>query len=174
MSPAVAAAFAWSRFPVVADIGGGIGAQLSSILDAHPSCRGVLFDQPALVAEAPDEKRIERVGGSFFEDVPVLADAYLLRWVLHDRSDEECVGLLANVRNVVAPESRLMVVESVIPETPAFDPGKWMDMNMLMMSTGRERTAAEFRDVFERAGFALDEIVPTASPLSILVGRPVA
>ena len=70
ISPAVAAAFDWSRFPVIADIGGGIGSQLSSILDAHPSCRGILFDQPAVVAEAPDDSRIERVGGDFFKDIP--------------------------------------------------------------------------------------------------------
>lgn len=174
MSPAVATAFDWSRFPVIADIGGGIGAQLSSILDAHPTCRGILFDQPAVVAEAPDNGRMERVGGNFFDEVPVRADAYLLRWVLHDWSDDECVRLLTNVREVATPDARLMVVESVIPDTPDFDLGKWMDMNMMMMSTGRERTAAEFREVLERAGFALDEIVPTPSPLSILVAKPVA
>lgn len=65
-----------------------------------------------------------------------------------------------------------MVVESVIPETPGFDPGKWMDLNMMVMGSGRERTAAEFRGLFERAGFALEHIVPTSSPLSIVVGKP--
>jgi hypothetical protein len=172
ISPAVAASFDWNRFRVVADIGGGIGAQLSSILDAHPSCRGILFDQPAVVAEAPDG-RIERVGGDFFKDVPVQANAYVMRWVLHDWSDEESVVLLKNVRSVTVPEARLMVVESVIPETPEFDMGKWMDVNMMMMATGRERTAAEFRDLFERAGFALEQIVPTPSPLSIVIGKPI-
>jgi len=78
----------------------------------------------------------------------VLADAYVMRWVLHDWSDEESVGLLTNVRNVAAKEARLMVMESVIPETPEFDMGKWMDLNMMVMATGRERTAAEFRDLF--------------------------
>ena len=102
ISPAVAASFDWSRFPVIADIGGGIGSQLSSILDAHPSCRGILFDQPAVVAEAPDG-RIERVGGDFFKDVPVQADAYVMRWILHDWSDEESVALLTNVRRVAMP-----------------------------------------------------------------------
>ena len=153
ISPAVAASFDWSQFAAVADIGGGIGAQLSSILDAHPSCRAILFDQPAVVAEAPDS-RIERVGGDFFKDVPVQANAYVMRWVLHDWSDEESVVLLKNVRSVTVPEARLIVVESVIPETREFDLGKWMDVNMMMMATGRERTAAEFRDLFERAGFA--------------------
>ena len=145
---------------------------MSSILDAHPSCRGILFDQPAVVAEAPDG-RIERVGGDFFKDVPVQADAYVMRWVLHDWSDEESVALLTNVKKAAKADARLMVVESVIPETPEFDMGKWMDLNMMAMSTGRERTAAEFRDLFGRAGFALEQIVPTPSPLSIVIGRPV-
>lgn len=171
MSPAVASSFDWSRFPVIADVGGGIGSQLSSILDAHPSCRGILFDQPAVVAEASDD-RIQRVGGDFFTEVPVQADAYVLRWVLHDWSDEEAVGLLTNVRRAASSDARLMVVESVIPETCEFDLGKWMDMNMLAMSNGRERTAAEFHDLFERAGFRVEQIVATPSPLSIVVGRP--
>jgi hypothetical protein len=171
ISPAVAASFDWSRFPVIADIGGGIGSQLSSILDAHPSCRGILFDQPAVVAEAADG-RIERVGGDFFKDVPVQADAYVMRWILHDWSDEEAVGLLTNVRRTATSHARLMVVESVITDTPEFDLGKWMDLNMMAMSTGRERTAAEFLNLFERAGFDVERIVPTPSPLSIVVGKP--
>jgi hypothetical protein len=174
ISPAVAASFDWSRFPVIADIGGGIGSQLSSILDAHPSCRGILFDQPEIVTEAPDDDRIKRVGGDFFKDVPVQADAYVMRWVLHDWSDDECVGLLTNVRRIVTPNARVIVVESVITDTPEFDMGKWMDLNMMMMAPGRERTASEFRDLFVRSGFTLEQIVPTPSPLSILVGRPIA
>ena len=171
IGPAVAASFDWGRFRVICDIGGGIGSQLTSILDAHPSCRGILFDQPAVVAEAPDHGRIERIGGDFFKEVPVQADAYLMRWILHDWSDEESVALLANVRKVAEPNARLMVVESVIPETPEFDMGKWMDLNMMVMATGRERTAAEFRDLFAQAGFALEQLVPTRSPLSIVVGK---
>ena len=108
-----------------------------------------------------------------FRDVPVQANAYVMRWVLHDWSDEESVVLLKNVRSVTVPDARLMVVESVIPGTPEFDMGKWMDVNMMMMATGRERTAAEFRDLFERAGFALEQIVPTPSPLSIVIGKPI-
>jgi hypothetical protein len=173
ISPAVAASFDWSRFPIIADIGGGIGSQLSSILDAHPSCRGILFDQPAVVADAPDS-RIARVGGDFFKNVPVQANAYVMRWILHDWSDEESVTLLTNVRRAATSDAFLMVVESVITETPEFDMGKWMDLNMMAMTTGRERTAAEFRELFGRAGFALDQIVSTPSPLSIVVGKPTA
>lgn len=102
------------------------------------------------------------------------ADAYVMRWILHDWSDEESVRLLTNVRKVATPNSRLMVVESVIPETPGFDMGKWMDLNMMVMSTGRERTAVEFRDLLDQVGFALEQIVSTPSPLSIVVGKPTA
>lgn len=171
ISPAVAASFDWRRFPVIADIGGGIGAQLSSILDAHPSCRGILFDQPTVVAECTDS-RIERVGGDFFKEVPVRADAYVMRWILHDWSDDECVAILSNVRKSASPDARLMVVDSVISEAPDFDMGKWMDLNMMVMTSGRERTATEFRDVLARAGLAVEQIVPTPSPLSIVVGKP--
>jgi hypothetical protein len=113
-----------------------------------------------------------RVGGDFFKDVPVQADAYVMRWILHDWSDEESIGLLKNVRKVATPNARLMVVESVIPETPEFDIGKWMDLNMMMMASGKERTVAEFRDLLDEAGFALEQIAPTHSPLSIIVGKP--
>jgi hypothetical protein len=174
IGPAVAASLDWSRFPVIADIGGGIGSQLSCILDAHPACRGVLFDQPAVVAEAPEDDRIERVGGDFFKEIPVSADAYIMRWILHDWSDEESIALLTRVRKIAGPDARLMVVESVIPETPEFDMGKWMDLNMMVMATGRERTVAEFHDLFDQAGFVLEQIVPTPSPLSIVVGKATA
>jgi hypothetical protein len=173
ISPAVAASFDWSRFPVIADIGGGIGSQLASILTAHPACRGILFDRTEVIAQAPEERRIQRVGGDFFKEVPVKADAYVMRWVLHDWSDEECVRLLGNVRKVANPSARLMVVESVVPETPEFDMGKWMDLNMMLMSTGKERSATEFRELLHRGGFAIERMVPTPSPLSIIVGRPI-
>ena len=172
MTPAVTASFDWSRFPVIADIGGGIGAQLLNILDAHPSCQGVLFDQPQVVTEAPQHDRMKRVGGDFFTEIPVSADAYLLRWIIHDWADEEAIAILANVRKAAKPGARLVLVESVIPDTAEFDMGKWMDMNMLVMAGGCERTASEFRDLYDRAGFELEQIVPTPSPLSIVVGKP--
>lgn len=145
---------------------------MSSILDAHPSCRGILFDQPNVVAEAPADNRIERVGGDFFKDVPVQADAYVMRWLLHDWSDKESIAILNNLKKVARPKARVMLVESVVPETPEFDMGKWMDLNMMVMATGRERTAAEFRELLDKAGFELEDIVATPSPLSIVIGKP--
>ncbi|MEM9014356.1 MAG: methyltransferase [Pseudomonadota bacterium] len=168
ITPAVTGAYDWGRFPVIADIGGGVGSQLIDILDAHPRCRGVLFDQPQAVAQAPDHGRMEAVGGDFFKGVPQ-ADVYILRWILHDWDDEKSLAILEAIRQSAKPGAVLAVVESVIPETSAFDMGKWMDLNMLVMAGGKERTAAEFRSLLEKADFGLDEIVPTSSPLSIVV-----
>jgi len=156
---------------VIADIGGGIGSQLSSILDAHPSVRGILFDQPSVVAEAPAHDRMERVGGDFFTEIPVQADAYLMRWVIHDWSDDKALAILKNVRKAAPPKARVVLVEWVIPETAEFDSGKWMDINMLVNAGGRERTASEFRSLYEQAGFELEHIIPTPSPLRIIIGK---
>lgn len=171
MTPAVTASYDWSQFPVIADIGGGIGAQLLNILDAHPSCRGILFDQPQVIREAPQHSRMERVGGDFLVEIPIQADAYLLRWIIHDWADDKAIAILANVKKAAKSGARLLLVESVIPETAEFDMGKWMDLNMLVNQGGRERTAAEFRELYNQAGFEFEQIVPTPSPLSIVIGK---
>jgi hypothetical protein len=171
ITPAVTASYDWSTFPVIADVGGGIGAQLASILDAHPSCRGILFDQPHVVADSPAHDRVERVGGDFFQEIPVKADAYLMRWIIHDWADEKAIAILKNVRRAARPGARLALVEWVLSETSDVDAGKWMDINMLVNAGGRERTASEFRMLYDRAGFELEQIIPTPSPLRIIIGQ---
>lgn len=170
ITPAITGAYDWSRFSVVADIGGGVGSQLIDILQANPSVDGILFDQPQAVAQAPAHERMEARGGDFFTDMPE-ADAYVLRWILHDWDDENSLAILNNIAKTAKPGAVIAVAESVIAETSEFDMGKWMDVNMLVMAGGRERTAAEFGALFEAAGFELDEIVATPSPLSLVVGR---
>lgn len=172
MTPAVTAAYDWSRFPLIADIGGGIGTQLVSILDAAPSSRGILFDKPHLKGSTIPHARIEFVSGDFFSSVPA-ADAYLLRWILHDWTDADAARILACVRRVIKPTGRLVVVESVIPEAPAFSMGKWIDLQMLVCVGGRERTETEYRTLLAGAGFDLQEVIATGSSLSVLVARPV-
>ena len=173
MTPAVTAAYQWNRFPVIADIGGGIGGQLVSILDASPGLKGILFDRPDVRKESISHDRMEAISGDFFESVPTGADAYLLRFILHDWDDAAAGLILGSVRRSIKPTGRLIVIESVIPEGPAFNLGKWTDLQMLVCVGGRERTESEFRALLSTAGFDLQEVVATASPLSLLVAKPV-
>ena len=94
-----------------------------------------------------------------------------MRWVIHDWADDKAVAILKNVRKAAPPDAWVMLVEWVITETAEFDSGKWMDINMLVNAGGRERTAAEFRSLYEHAGFELEEIIPTPSPLRIIIGK---
>ena len=169
MTPAVTASYEWSRFPVIADIGGGIGTQLVDILDASPSCRGILYDQPEVVASAIPHDRVQRIGGDFFQSVPTGADLYLLRFIIHNWAEQEAVVILEHIRHAMKPGSRVAIIEQVIPETPEFTSGKWQDLIMLIGLQGRERTAAEYRELLNAAGLELDDIVTTASPLSVLI-----
>jgi O-methyltransferase domain len=172
MTPTVTTAYDWSRFPVIADVGGGIGTQLVDILNAHPGCRGVLFDLPEVVSTAIKHDGIERVGGNFFDEVPVEADAYIFRCIIHDWNDERSVSILKTLRKTTKPNARVMLVEWVIPDTSDFHLGKWTDITMMTEVGGRERTRGDFETLFRNAGFVLEEIVPTESRLSIVVGQP--
>ena len=149
-SPQIASAYNWSRFPVIADIGGGVGGLLVEILDAYPSCRGLLFDNPQVLQQAIPHERIQTIGGDFFRSVPAAADAYILRWIVHDWSEEKAVALLNNILGTMKPDARLILVEEVIPDTAEAVPGKWLDVLMLAMTGGRERTGKEYRDFINR------------------------
>ena len=173
MTPAVTAAYDWKQFPVIADIGGGIGTQLVSILDASRASRGILFDQPHLRGESISHDRMEFIGGDFFESVPAGADAYIMRWILHDWADGEATAILGSLRRSMKPTASLMLVELVIPDGAAFNFGKWTDLQMLVAQRGRERTEAEYRSLLSGAGFDLQEVVATTSPVSLLVATPV-
>jgi hypothetical protein len=170
-SPQIAKSYDWSRFPVIADIGGGIGGLLVDILGVYPSCRGILFDEPKVVQQSISHDRLELIGGDFFQSVPAGADAYILRWIIHDWSEAEAVTLLGKVREAMKSGARLILVEELIPETPDLVPGKWIDLLMLAITGGRERTEREYRDLLSAAGFELEEIIPTDGPLSILIAK---
>ena len=172
MTPAVTAAYNWNQFPVIADIGGGIGTQLFSILEHAPNSHGILFDQIHLGENLVSHDRVEVIGGNFFESVPSGADAYLLRFVMHDWADKEASLILKSVRRSIQPDGRLIVVESIIPDGPGFNFGKWLDVQMLVCVRGRERTLAEYQKLFASAGFELERVVGTDSPLSLLVAMP--
>jgi hypothetical protein len=170
-SPEVAQAYDWNRFPVIADIGGGIGGLLVDILDAHPSCRGLLFDEPKVIQQAISHERLQPIGGDFFQTVPTGADAYILRWIIHDWSEAEALALLGKVREAMKPGARLILLEELIPEVREPVPGKWIDVLMLAITGGRERTENEYSELLSAASFELEEVVPTTGPLSILIAK---
>jgi O-methyltransferase domain len=157
--------------PVIADIGGGIGGLLVDILNAHPSCRGLLFDEPKVVQQAISHERLQPIGGDFFQTVPVGADAYILRWIIHDWPEVEAVALLGKLREAIKPGARLILLEELIPETTGLVPGKWIDVLMLAITGGRERTEKEYSELLSSASCELEEVVPRAGPVSILVAK---
>jgi O-methyltransferase domain/Dimerisation domain len=170
-SAVITSSYDWGKFPVIADIGGGLGGQLSSILEAFPSCRGILFDQPGVIEQAISHERMEHMGGDFFRHVPTGADVYVLNGVIHDWTDADAVKILSTVRQAMKAGSRIAVLDSIIPETPQFSVSKWLDLLMLAVPGGRERTEAEFRELLSSNGFELEEIIATPAPLSILLAR---
>lgn len=166
IGPAIAETCDFSRFGTVADIGGGDGNLVGAILAAVPGLRGVLYDLPSAVTTAPDilrelgvEDRCEIVGGNFFESVPSGADAYVLKYILHDWSDEQVVTILRNCREAMSTDARLFIVETVVPSIlKADDPIAGADLGVLVGTGGAERTADEYRDLLDAAGFTLKAI----------------
>jgi SAM-dependent methyltransferase len=170
----------FSAVRTVADVGGAHGVLLTAVLQANPAARGILFDLPHVIATAGDaiaaaglSERCELVSGDFFEEVPNGADLHLLKQIVHDWDDERATRLLQNCRRAIAPDGRLILVEMVIPPDNQPSPAQGMDLNMLVILGGRERTEEQFRSLLEAAGFRLDEIIPTESPFSVIVATPV-
>jgi SAM-dependent methyltransferase len=176
----VVRAYDFSPFGVVVDVGGGYGTLLTAILRGTPDARGILFDQPHVVngaerylIEGGVSGRCGRIGGDFFAAVPAGGDVYLLSQILHDWDDERSVAILQQCRRAMAPQCKLLVVELVIPtgNEPFF--GKWLDLHMLTMATGRERTSAEYDMLFRAAGFELSRVIPTTAGPSVVEAIPV-
>jgi ubiquinone/menaquinone biosynthesis C-methylase UbiE len=168
----------FSSIKLLADIGGGNGSVLIDVLRKHTSMRGILFDLPGVAERARANvkandltERCQVIGGSFFESVPQGADAYLLRHIIHDWDDDKAIAILRNVHRVMSADGKLLVVESVIPtgNTPSF--GKLLDLTMLVIPGGQERTEDEYRKLYESAGFSLAKIVSTKAEVSVIEGR---
>ena len=167
--PAVLQAYDFSRFKRIADIGGGRGHLLLSILKKAPAATGVLFDQPHVIAEVPQtETRLERHGGDFFHDCMPSADAYLLMDILHDWNEADAARILTAIRRAAPANATVLVIETVIPDMPGPHLAKALDVNMLVMTGGRERTVEEHRALLAAAGFKLKQVIPTASPYSLV------
>lgn len=174
----VVAGYDFSAYPTIVDVGGGHGPLLATILAAAPASRGVLYDLPLVVADAPNllrecdvEGRVRIEEGSFFDSVPGGGDAYVLKNIIHDWPDEKALEILRNVRAAAGPRATVLLIEFVIPKHDRDFPGKWVDLEMLLNLGARERTAAEYRDLLSQAGFRMTRVVQTAAPLSVVEAR---
>jgi len=176
----ILAAYDFSRFHRIVDVGGGHGGLLYGILSASPRSRGVLADQPSVVAGAvtlhagPIAQRCDLAGVDFFEEVPAGADAYVAKSVIHDWSDEDAVRILKTCRRAIRDDGRMLLIERMVKPSNEYDPAKFVDMAMLVLTPGgRERSEADFRALLDEAGFSVTRVIPTGGTLSIIESRPV-
>lgn len=172
---AVLMAYDFAGISSIVDIGGGQGQLLERILWSNPSMNGTVFDTPSTIERAKQEfgDRLSRrrgayVAGDFFESVPRGADAYLLSGVIHDWDDSRAMQILRNCLKAMTKKSRLLLVDIVIPDSTSPSFGKLLDLNMLVMNGGRERTRSEFFTLLDAAGYKLTRVIPTAAPQSII------
>jgi hypothetical protein len=172
-------AFDFGRFGLVADVGGGRGALLATLLSACPEMRGILFDQPHVVAGAASPleaagvaDRCELVGGSFFDAVPEGADAYILKWIIHDWEDGEATAILRSCRQAMPDHGRLLMIERILGPPNARPEAKFMDLHMLVGPGGRERSHEEYDALLGAAGFELEGFTPTSSGFDVIEASP--
>ena len=176
---AIVEAYDFSGIERLADVGGGHGLLLAAILRANPHMQGVLFDRPEVVEHVAEQQfagcegRITTEAGSFFERVPDGCDAYLLKHIIHDWSDEHCRTILGLMREKLPKHGRVLVCEMVVSDEPGPTPAKLLDIEMLVMTVGgKERTPEEFRELFASSGLRLNRIVATDRPISVIEAVP--
>jgi hypothetical protein len=172
---AVAAAYDFSGLTTIVDVGGATGNLLAAVMEKHLGSRGILYDLPHVVRDAPKllharglADRVAIVSGSFFERVPEGGDAYLLSHIIHDWSEEQCLTILGHCRRVMKPSTRVLIIEMVLPAGNQPHPGKMLDMMMLVGPGGQERTEQEYRALLKKAGLRLSRVVPTDSAVSVV------
>jgi ubiquinone/menaquinone biosynthesis C-methylase UbiE len=173
-------AYDFGGIGTLVDIGGGNGSVITTVLKKYPALKGVLYDLPGVIERAKKNiaeqglaDRCRAVSGSFFEAVPPGGDAYMMRHIIHDWNDDQCQTILRNCRQVVPAHGRLLVIEIVIEPGNAPSFGKFLDLNMMVIPGGMERTEKEYRELFARAGFRLERVVPTPAHVSVIEARPV-
>jgi hypothetical protein len=147
---------------------------------AADEVRGMpIFDQPSVIAGAgaPLEaaavrQRCTLISGSFFESAPEGGDAYLLKAIIHDWDDDQALTILRNIRSAITPSGKLVILEHVLPEGAPPHPGMLLDLEMMVQTGGRERTASEYANLLSQGGFRQTRVVPTAGPMSIVEAVP--
>lgn len=173
----IVGAYTFPTTGVIVDVGGGHGAFLAAILRANPALRGVLFDMPDVVGGALSSleetgvaDRCARIGGDFFAPPLPTGDIYTLRQVIHDWDDERSVAILRNCAQAMRPDGKVLVIEAIIPPGNAPSPVKFLDLQMLMMNGGRQRTAEEYRQLYADAGLSMTQVIDTATDIVIIEG----
>jgi hypothetical protein len=173
-------AYDFSGTRKVVDVAGGHGSLLAAILKSSPLATGVLFDQPSVIAGGPAvldaegvTDRCELVSGDMFDSVPAGGDAYLLKWIIHDRDSARAIAILKKCREAIADDGRLLLIERVLAPLGEVSQGTRGDITMMALTGGRERTESEFKDLLKASGFRLAGVVATAIELSVIEARPV-
>jgi hypothetical protein len=167
-SQAVATTYDFSKFNTIVDVGGAQGNLISEIVRSYPHLTGILFDLSEVIANVSLDDNIQPIAGNFFESVPSGGDAYLMRWIVHDWDDEKSLMILKNCHQAMQDRGKLLLIESIIPPDNVPSPAKFIDLIMLMMTGGQERTEAEYRSLLQLSGFELARVIPTASMFSII------
>jgi hypothetical protein len=178
MYRAAVAAYDFSEFATIVDVGGGHGELVAAVLNAAPRAHGILFDQPHVVPTARQHLesvglggRCKVIGGDFLTAVPAAGDLYILSRVIHDWNDSGAQLILTNCRRAMRLGGAVVVLEQVVPAGNAPSLSKRMDLTQLLGTSGRERTEAEYKALYEASGFDLTRVVATNSPISIIEGR---
>jgi O-methyltransferase/methyltransferase family protein len=176
--PAIAAAYDFSGVKKIVDVGGGSGNLLTTIVAKFPESRGILFDMPHVIRDGAatikargltDRITIEQ--GSFFETVPAGGDVYILSHIIHDWSEDLCLKIFGNCTRVMNPDTRLLIIEMVLPSDNTPHPGKILDMMMLVGPGGQERTVEEYDELLSKAGLRITQVVPTVTPVSVIEAK---
>lgn len=175
---AVAEAYDFGSHSHVVDVGGGHGQLLNAILARHPNLKGTLFDREAGIASAASSPgdavaRTRLIAGDFFDSVPAGADVYILKKVIHDWNDDSAARILENCRRAMRPHGKVLVAETLVPPGNKPDTIKFIDVTMLAITGGKERTEAEYGELLARARLRLDRILPTKAPISVLESSPI-
>jgi hypothetical protein len=179
--PAVLEAYDFSGIRLLVDVAGGHGFVLTSILRKYPQMKGKVMDMAHVVEganvrirEMGLSDRAEGVAGNFFDSVPTGGDAYIMKHIIHDWDDARALTILRNIRKALSgvKDGKVILLEAVVPSGNAPHPAKMLDIEMMMLPGGLERTEEEYRELFRKAGFDLKQVVPTKSPLMVLVAQP--
>ena len=164
----------FSRYNCIIDIAGGKGTFLATVLSQYQHLQGVLFDQKEITQNLSDQisefipNNCKILSGNFFDSIPQGGDVYVMKLILHDWDDAQAVSILKNCSRVLPPNGKLLVIEGIILDGNQFDPHKQLDISMMLIFGGRERTKKEFSAIFEQAGLKLSRVIPTSTRLSIM------